>query len=382
MPVAQSVRASHQWDAWQDPKSRPIVQIENVTKTFGPTYAVDGISLDIYQGEFFSLLGASGCGKTTLLRMLAGLETPDSGRIIIDGTDSTLIPPYRRPVNMMFQSYALFPHMSVEQNIAFGLKQEGATRHQIRERVAEMLRLVRLEAYARRRPNQLSGGQRQRVALARALAKHPRLLLLDEPLGALDKKLREHTQFELVNIQEQLGTTFIMVTHDQEEAMTMSTRIAVMDEGRILQVGSPSTIYEYPATRYVADFIGSVNLFDGRVTGGSDGILTIHCDDVGATMAIAHGAPLTAGAPVSVALRPEKMTVCTEKPEREVNLLRGVVSEIAYLGDVSIFYVELPNKTLVHVQLTNLSRETRAPLTWEQEVWLTWEPHNGVVLQS
>ncbi len=382
MPVAQGARASHNLEAWQDPKARPIVQIENVTKAFGPHYAVDGISLDVYQGEFFSLLGASGCGKTTLLRMLAGLEAPDAGRIIIDGTDSTLIPPYRRPVNMMFQSYALFPHMTVEQNIAFGLKQEGASKAQIKERVGEMLRLVRLEPYAKRRPHQLSGGQRQRVALARSLAKHPRLLLLDEPLGALDKKLREHTQFELVNIQEQLGTTFIMVTHDQEEAMTMSTRIAVMDEGRILQVGSPSTIYEYPATRYVADFIGSVNLFDGRVTGSADGLLFIHCDEVGANMAIAHGEPLTAGTPVSVALRPEKMVVSDVKPDKDANVLRGIVSEIAYLGDVSIYHVELPNKTLVHVQLTNLARLTSSPLTWEQDVWLTWEPENGVVLQS
>ncbi len=382
MPVAQGARASQNLESWQDPKARPIVQIENVTKAFGSHYAVDGISLEVYQGEFFSLLGASGCGKTTLLRMLAGLETPDSGRIIIDGADSTLIPPYRRPVNMMFQSYALFPHMTVEQNIAFGLKQEGATKAQIKERVAEMLRLVRLEPYAKRRPHQLSGGQRQRVALARSLAKHPRLLLLDEPLGALDKKLREHTQFELVNIQEQLGTTFIMVTHDQEEAMTMSTRIAVMDEGRILQVGSPSTIYEYPATRYVADFIGSVNLFDGRVTGSDDGLLFIHCDEVGANMAIAHGEPLTAGTPVSVALRPEKMIVTDVKPDKDANVLRGVVSEIAYLGDVSIYYVALPNKTLVHVQLTNLARLTSSPMTWEQEVWLTWEPENGVVLQS
>ncbi|SBW12809.1 putrescine transporter subunit: ATP-binding component of ABC superfamily [uncultured Alphaproteobacteria bacterium] len=382
MPVAQGARAPHSLEAWQDPKARPIVSIEGVTKAFGDHYAVDNVSLEVFQGEFFSLLGASGCGKTTLLRMLAGLETPDSGHIYIDGADMTHVPPYRRPVNMMFQSYALFPHMSVEQNIAFGLKQEGASKAQIKERVAEMLRLVRLEPYAKRRPHQLSGGQRQRVALARSLAKHPRLLLLDEPLGALDKKLREHTQFELVNIQEQLGTTFIMVTHDQEEAMTMSTRIAVMDEGRILQIGSPSTIYEYPATRYVADFIGSVNLFDGRVTGEHDGQVFVHCDEVGATMAIAHAEPLVAGTPVSVALRPEKMTVTDVKPESDVNVLRGVVSEIAYLGDVSIYYVALPNKTLVHVQLTNLARHTSSPLTWEQEVWLTWEPENGVVLQT
>jgi putrescine transport system ATP-binding protein len=385
MALAQTTRptrSAQTLEPWQDLNARPIVQIENVTKAFGPHYAVDDVSLEIYQGEFFSLLGASGCGKTTLLRMLAGLETPNDGRILIDGADMTHVPPYRRPVNMMFQSYALFPHMTVEQNIAFGLKQEGASAAQIKERVTEMLHLVKLDKFAKRRPHQLSGGQRQRVALARSLAKHPRLLLLDEPLGALDKKLREHTQFELVNIQEQLGTTFVMVTHDQEEAMTMSTRIAVMDEGRILQLGTPSTIYEYPATRYVADFIGSVNIFDGRVTDENDGVLFVNCEDVAADMAITHAEPLPAGTPVSVALRPEKMTVSDTKPENETNVLRGVVAEIAYLGDVSIYYVRLPNETMVQVQLTNLARQTSAALTWEQEVWLSWSPDNGVVLQS
>jgi len=381
-PLTRPTRSSQALEPWQDLNARPIVQIENVTKAFGSHYAVDDVSLEIYQGEFFSLLGASGCGKTTLLRMLAGLETPNAGRIMIDGADMTHVPPYRRPVNMMFQSYALFPHMTVEQNIAFGLKQEGASKAQIKERVEDMLNLVRLDKFAKRRPHQLSGGQRQRVALARSLAKHPRLLLLDEPLGALDKKLREHTQFELVNIQEQLGTTFVMVTHDQEEAMTMSTRIAVMDEGRILQLGSPSTIYEYPTTRYVADFIGSVNIFDGRVTDYNDGVVFVNCDDVGSNMAISHADPLPAGTPVSIALRPEKMIVTNVKPENDENVLRGVVAEIAYLGDVSIYYVELPNKVLVQVQLTNLARQSSEALTWEQEVWLTWKPDNGVVLQS
>ncbi len=269
-------------DAWQDPSARPFLEIRNVTKVFdGGTYAVDDVSLSIFKGEFFSLLGASGCGKSTLLRVLAGLERPSHGRVLIEGEDITELPPYERPVNMMFQSYALFPHMSVEQNVAFGLKQEDLGRGEIRERVAEMLELVRMTEYAKRKPDQLSGGQRQRVALARSLAKHPKLLLLDEPLGALDRKLRERTQFELVNIQERVGTTFIMVTHDQEEAMTTSTRLAIMDAGRILQVGTPGEIYEYPGSRFVAEFIGAANVFEGRVVEAQDELLVIQSDATG-----------------------------------------------------------------------------------------------------
>jgi putrescine transport system ATP-binding protein len=252
---------------WQDVRAKPFVRVQNVTKTFGSTYAVDDVSVDIYQGEFFSLLGGSGCGKSTLLRMLAGLETPTSGRILIDGVDVTNTPPYERPVNMMFQSYALFPHMNVAQNIGFGLKQDGMRGSAIDARVQQMLALVKLEGFGDRKPDQLSGGQRQRVALARALAKQPKLLLLDEPLGALDKRLREHTQFELMNIQDQVGTTFITVTHDQEEAMTMSTRVAVMNAGRIAQVNTPANLYEFPSNRFVAEFIGSVNIIEGRVAG-------------------------------------------------------------------------------------------------------------------
>ncbi|NLC60713.1 MAG: ABC transporter ATP-binding protein, partial [Gammaproteobacteria bacterium] len=288
-------------EPWRDPSAQPFVRIEGVSKVFGQTWACDDITLDIYRGEFFALLGGSGSGKSTLLRILAGLEQPDQGRILIDGLDVTRLPPYQRPVNMMFQSYALFPHMTVAQNIAFGLRQDRVPAAQVRERVQEMLELVRMPQLGNRKPHQLSGGQRQRVALARALARQPKLLLLDEPLGALDKRLREHTQFELVNIQEQLGTTFIMVTHDQEEAMAMSSRIAVMDAGRIVQVSTPAVLYEYPATRFVAEFIGGINLFEGRVTAMDEetGEVRVHCDALNGELLARHADPLPEGTAVS-----------------------------------------------------------------------------------
>jgi putrescine transport system ATP-binding protein len=376
------VRASGNQEPWRDPAAKPFVRIENVTKVFDSTYAVDNVSLDIFQGEFFCLLGGSGCGKSTLLRMLAGLESPDSGRILIDGTDMTRVPPYERPVNMMFQSYALFPHMTVEQNIAFGLKQERLPRSEIAGRVAEMLALVRLERFAQRKPDQLSGGQRQRVALARSLAKHPKLLLLDEPLAALDKKLREHTQFELINIQERVGTTFIMVTHDQEEAMTVSSRMAVMDEGRIVQVGAPASVYEYPANRFVAEFIGSVNILEGRVLEQHGDQVRIQADSAGCQLLMDATQPLPEGTPVSVALRPEKLRVATEMPAGDNNWVQGVVAEYAYLGDVSIYHVRLPGGQTLRVQLTNLARLTETPLTWDQEVYLSWQPGSGVVFSA
>ena len=370
-------------EAWQDPDARPFLEIQNVTKVFGGgTYAVDDVSLRIYQGEFFSLLGASGCGKSTLLRMLAGLERCTQGRILIEGQDITEIPPYERPVNMMFQSYALFPHMSVEQNVAFGLKQERLSRREIRSRVAEMLELVHMTEYARRRPDQLSGGQRQRVALARSLAKHPKLLLLDEPLGALDRKLRERTQFELVNIQERVGTTFIMVTHDQEEAMTMSSRLAVMNAGRILQLGTPSEIYEYPGSRFVAGFIGAVNLFEGRVASCEDERVVIHSDDTVNDMVMYHAHPLAIGTPVSVALRPEKLRVLESPPPDGHNWIQGTVREIAYLGDVSIYHVGTEQNRMVQVQVTNRARRTAGPLTWDDQVLLGWDTDAGVVLTA
>jgi putrescine transport system ATP-binding protein len=314
--------------------------------------------------------------------MLAGLERPTSGRILIDGADMTHTPPYERPVNMMFQSYALFPHMSVEQNVAFGLKQERLGRGEIRDRVAELLELVQMSAYARRKPDQLSGGQRQRVALVRSLARHPKLLLLDEPLAALDSKLRARTQFELMNIQEKVGTTFIMVTHDQEEAMTVSSRMAVMDSGTIVQVGTPLGVYEYPVNRYVAEFIGAVNILEGRVVERRDEGLVIHAPREGIDLLIEHSQLLPDGTPVNVALRPEKLLVTEQPPADGLNFVRGVVSEFAYLGDISIYHVRLPGGQEVRVQLTNRKRLTESPLTWDQEVCLTWLPGSGVVLPA
>ncbi|MCD8521849.1 MAG: ABC transporter ATP-binding protein [Saccharospirillaceae bacterium] len=375
------IRPASSEQPWAAPEEEPIVRIDKVTKTFGSTYAVDEISLNIHRGEFFSLLGASGCGKTTLLRMLGGFETPTSGRIYIDGQDVTDVPPYLRPINMMFQSYALFPHMNVAQNIAFGLKQERMPSALIRERVAEMMALVQIEKLATRKPHQLSGGQRQRVALARALAKHPKILLLDEPLGALDKKLREHTQFELVNIQERLGITFIIVTHDQEEAMTMSSRIALMHDGRIEQVDAPRRMYEFPATRYAANFIGSVNLFNGHVMSHDNDMVLIHSEEAGSDLLVHHSQPLNPGMEVTVAIRPEKIAVRDHHTD-EPNSIHGVIQEIAYLGDVSIYHVELPSGKRVQFTQSNVLALAEQPLTWGQEVALTWNAYScGVLTQ-
>ena len=334
--AGQPIRKPTRLEPWQDAGQTPYVRIEKVTKTFGDFVAVDEVSLSIYRNEFFALLGGSGSGKTTLLRMLAGFEQPTEGKIFIDGVDMAGIPPYERPVNMMFQSYALFPHMTVEQNVAFGLKQDGVAKAEIRDRVEEMLGMVQLSAFGKRRPHQLSGGQRQRVALARSLVKRPKLLLLDEPLGALDKKLRERTQFELVNIQEKLGVTFIVVTHDQEEAMTMSSRIAVMNHGVIAQVGTPTEIYEYPHNRFVAEFIGSINMFDGRVVETDGDQVIVASEEAGCELLIAHATPAPAGSPVSVAIRPEKIAL-SKDPVADGdgrNRTTGIVREIAYLGDV------------------------------------------------
>jgi putrescine transport system ATP-binding protein len=369
-------------DPWQDPKEEPYVRIEKVTKKFGDFVAVDGVSLNIYRREFFSLLGGSGSGKTTLLRMLAGFETPTEGRIYIDGVDMTGVPPYERPVNMMFQSYALFPHMSVEQNVAFGLKQDRVPKDEIRRRVAEALDLVQLGPFARRRPHQLSGGQRQRVALARSLVKRPKLLLLDEPLSALDKRLREKTAFELVNIQEQVGVTFVMVTHDQEEAMTMSSRIAVMDHGRIAQVGTPAQVYEYPNSRFVAGFIGDVNLFEGVVVEDEPDHVLIRSDEAGCELYVSHGVPVPRGTKVAVAIRPEKMAVSKEVPAGWAgrNGVHGRVREIAYLGQLSTYLVELDSGKTARVTMPNFGRLTEMPITWEDRVFVHWQPFAGVVL--
>ncbi|MBK1722677.1 ABC transporter ATP-binding protein [Thiocystis violacea] len=366
-------------EPWQDPKAPPYLRIDRVTKRFGDLYAVDDVSLNIFKGEFFSLLGSSGCGKSTLLRLLAGFEYPTSGRIFIDGVDVTDVPPYSRPVNMMFQSYALFPHMTVEQNVEFGLKQDRIPKKERQERVGEMLDLLKITELRKRRPDQLSGGQRQRVALARSLAKHPKLLLLDEPLGALDKRLRESTQFELVNLQERLGITFVTVTHDQEEAMTMSTRIAVMDAGQIMQVDTPTAIYEFPNCRFTAEFIGSVNLFEGKVIEREADQVLIEAHH-GGTLRMRSFHPHPLGTPVTVAIRPEKMRLSEAPSPDGVNQLRGIVEDIAYLGDVSIYRIRSNGGQLVEMTLTNHQPRTEQALTWEQAVSVEWSPTSGVVL--
>lgn len=367
---------------WQDTKAKPYIHLEEVSKDFAGHVAVDAVTLSIFQGEFFSLLGPSGCGKTTLLRMLAGFEIPSQGKIYIDGVDVTRRPAYDRPVNMMFQSYALFPHMTVEQNVAFGLKQERISNAEIKERTRDGLQLVQMEKFATRYPNQLSGGQCQRVALARSLVKRPKLLLLDEPLGALDKKLREQTQFELVNIQEEVGITFIMVTHDQEEAMTMSSRLGVMEHGRLRQIGTPNEIYEYPHSEYVADFIGSINKFEGHVIEAEKDHLLVESLEADCELYVNHSADAPVGAYVKVAIRPEKVMIAMSPPEQKRNATKGIVKDIGYLGDVSIYHVELASGKVVLATQPNLVRLAERPVTWEDEVYLFWRAENSIVLTS
>ena len=361
----------------------PVVRIEGVTKNFGPFTAVDNVSLDIVKGEMFALLGGSGCGKTTLLRMLAGFEQPSSGRILIDGADMAGIPPYERPVNMMFQSYALFPHMTVEANVGYGLKHEQLSSAQRRDRVKEMLELVQLTQFAARKPHQLSGGQRQRVALARALAKQPKLLLLDEPLGALDKKLREQTQFEIANIQYKTGITFIVVTHDQEEAMTLANRIAVMDKGVIRQVGSPTEIYEFPRSKFVADFIGSVNLFPASAGASTKGQMLCDVPALAAKLTAAT-TNTTAKQDVSVAFRPEKVMISRSKPKNADNVLAGVVQDLGYFGKDSLYRVKLDSGAIISVNSVNARRaaESERVAQWEDRVWLTIDPSAILVLEE
>jgi putrescine transport system ATP-binding protein len=366
-------------EPWRDPHAPPYVAIENVSKRFGDFTAVNNVSLKIYQGEIFCLLGGSGCGKTTLLRMLAGFESPTHGRILIDGQDMTEIPPYERPVNMMFQSYALFPHMSVQGNVAFGLEQERLPKAEIKRRVEEILDIVKMSTFALRKPHQLSGGQRQRVALARSLVKRPKLLLLDEPLGALDRKLREHTQFELINIQERLGVTFVVVTHDQEEAMTLASRIGVMNRGEIVQIGTPRQIYEFPISRFVADFVGSVNLFDGRLVEDEPDYARIRCDDFEAPVYVDHGLSAPPNSQVWVAVRPEKISLQRDRPQSADNVARGVVKEIAYMGDLSIYVVQLPSGRETRVTQANSARKSEERFTWDDEVWLQWDGSSPVV---
>jgi putrescine transport system ATP-binding protein len=380
--MASNPRPQQQLAVWNDPQAVPYVQIDRVTKRFGDFVAVNNVSLKIYKKELFCLLGGSGCGKTTLLRMLAGFEDATSGKIFIDGVDMTDIPPYERPVNMMFQSYALFPHMTVEQNVAFGLKQDGISKDEIATRVDDMLKLVRLQQFCKRKPHQLSGGQRQRVALARSLVKRPKLLLLDEPLGALDKKLREHTQFELVNLQEQLGVTFVVVTHDQEEAMTLSSRIGVMNQGEIIQVGTPKDIYEYPNSKFVAEFIGNVNMFEGRLIEDEPDHVRIDSPELGGTIYVDHGVSSAPDAVVSAAIRPEKVSISVTRPNQTDNVVQGTVKEIAYLGDMSVYLVQLASNKMVRITQPNSYRHAEESITWEQTVYLSWHASSPVVLSE
>lgn len=369
---------------WEDAQARPFIEFRNVTKRFGDFTAVDNLSLAIYEREFFALLGGSGCGKTTLMRMLAGFEQPTEGEIFLDGQPLKGVPPYKRPVNMMFQSYALFPHMSVEKNIAFGLKQDSFSKDEIDARVAEMLRLVKLEPFAKRKPHQLSGGQRQRVALARSLAKRPKVLLLDEPLAALDKKLREETQFELTDLQEDLGMTFLIVTHDQEEAMTVADRIAVMDAGQLIQIAPPSVIYEGPTSRFVADFIGNINLIEATVTATNAASTTLKAKSLPLDLEVAQATDARVGDIVWFAIRPEKVVIGTEKPATgfadTVNAISGEVWDIAYFGDVSTYHCRIEEREILQATVANATRLVERPITWDDNIWLSWSADAGIIL--
>ena len=372
-----------------DGEADDILVIEGVSRRFGAIAAVDGVDLAVRRGELFSLLGESGCGKTTLLRMVAGFELPDSGRILIDGEDMTRVPPFERPVNMVFQSYALFPHMTVGENVAYGLRQEGMARAERNDRVGEVLALVDLSEMADRKPDRLSGGQRQRVALARGLAKRPKILLLDEPLGALDRRLRARTQLELVNLQDRIGTTFILVTHDQDEAMTMSDRIAVMRGGRIHQIGPPRDVYENPASRFVADFIGAANLFAGEVMAIEGGTARVRLATGGTTVAVAADLSVGTGAPVTVMVRPEKIQCEIAAIGRsagpgpgsdDMNVLTGIVRDVAYLGDLSVYHVESDGGLRLQVAMANRHHRAQRVITWDDTLRLSWHPGDGMIL--
>jgi len=384
--MTEKARASAQPAApdgapWNDSEARPFIEIQQLSKKFDDFTAVNKVDLVIYRGELFTILGGSGCGKSTLLRMLAGFETPTGGRVLIDGIDVTDMPAYDRPVNMMFQSYAVFPHMSVEQNIGYGLKKERVPRAQIAERVAEMLELVQLEPLAKYKPGNLSGGQQQRVALARALIKQPKVLLLDEPLAALDKKLREQTQFELMNIQDKLGTTFVVVTHDQEEAMTLATRIAVMRAGEFVQIGTPSEVYEYPCNHYVADFFGNINIFEATVVSIGDGAITAELDGTGTLVEADHDEPLETGQKIRIGVRPEKLLISREQPTSAgQTVTRGVVEDLAYYGNRSVYRVRSGSDRVIEVSTQNYMRSARLLLEWDDEVYLSWDASCSVVL--
>ena len=365
---------------WLDPDAKPQIVIEGINKTFGAFAAVDSVSLRIFKGEIFALVGASGCGKTTLLRMLAGFTTPSGGRILIDDVDMTQVPPHERPVNMMFQSYALFPHMTVQDNVGYGLRRMDLDNSVKAARVREALEMVQLAALAKRKPHQLSGGQRQRVALARALIRRPKVLLLDEPLSALDKKLREQTQFELMNIQSQVGITFVFVTHDQDEAMALSTRIAVMNRGQVVQVGTPSEIYEFPQTRFVADFIGTTNLFEGTVSGSEPGHILVRSVEAGCELIVDELGRFGAGQRVWVALRPEKIRLSKQPVAGARNQIKGMVWELGYLGNRSTYRIKTETGKLVTVFAQNERRTSELSIDWSDEVYLSWTANCAVIL--
>jgi putrescine transport system ATP-binding protein len=384
----QQIKSSKPYVAqtpWLDPQALPFIQIRDLTKHFGSVKAVDNLALDIYQGELFTILGGSGCGKSTLLRMLGGFETPTRGQIIIDGVDMADIPAYERPVNMMFQSYAVFPHMTVEQNIGYGLKKERLPAADIADRVEQMLNLVQLDNLGKRKPNQLSGGQRQRVALARALIKQPKVLLLDEPLAALDKKLREQTQFELMNLQYELGTTFVVVTHDQEEAMTLSTRIAVMDAGKFVQIGTPTQVYESPHNRFVADFFGTMNFFNATVTEADNSAqtVTVTLEKTGTEVQATTEQKFLAGDKITIAVRPEKITVSQSRPDGpNMTITKGTIEDLAYYGNRSVYRVRSQSGRVIQVSAQNYQRSEQLLLEWDDEVFLSWDSSCNVVLSE
>ncbi len=368
---------------WLDPNALPQVVIDGVCKTYPGVTAVDDVCLRIFKGEMFALVGSSGCGKTTLLRMLAGFTQPSGGQITIDGAVMNEVPPHERPVNMMFQSYALFPHMTVENNVGYGLRRLPLTPDERRSRVQAALDMVQLGALGQRKPHQLSGGQRQRVALARALIRRPKVLLLDEPLSALDKKLREQTQFELMNIQYKVGTTFIFVTHDQDEAMALATRIAVMDHGKVIQVGTPAEIYEFPQTRFIADFIGTTNFFEGTVTGVESGQIRVHSAEAGTELLVDDRGEVSVGQQVWVALRPEKIRLSKEPPAGDrINRLKGVVAELGYLGSRSTYRIRTPGGKVLTVLGKNEQRTSEWSIDWSDEVYVSWHANAAIVLQS
>ena len=371
----------HVFEPWDNPDEKPLIQFQNVSKRFGEFTAIKNLTLDIFEREFFALLGPSGCGKTTLMRMLAGFEAPTEGKILLGDYNIAQVPPNKRAVNMMFQSYALFPHLSVWDNIAFGLRREGIKGDALTSRVEEMLRLTRLERFKDRKPHQISGGQRQRVALARSLAKAPKLLLLDEPLGALDKKLRQDTQFELMDIQERTGTTFVIVTHDQEEAMTVASRIAVMDEGSIIQVDTPARIYEAPKNVYVADFIGDVNILEGRAKQHGNQICIKWGEGVSDIIAMSNE-PFKNEDLVHFAIRPEKVSVTSERPVDTPNAFQGKVLDIAYLGNMSTYHIKMETGLTIKAQSTNTRRLSNRPRNWGDNIWISFTSTAGILFKG